>query len=203
MHTETDTTLLIAYPSCLFSCLFLRLMLNYTGKVCDPMNRSMYMMVSIPACSLETVYEPPIILGVFETKELAREAWKARPKEYRDIKAKTVHTYVETMICEGDEVPENIWLWALYYVEESPGGHLFISCYPYNCGFLPSYEAFEQEYTNLKSKKPIMRQEFCQRWGYRLYAENPHIIAQFEPNKLTRYTVPLTYTQHFDSEETP
>ena len=36
------------------------------------MNRSMYMMVSIPACSLETVYEPPVILGVFETNKLSR-----------------------------------------------------------------------------------------------------------------------------------
>ena len=25
----------------------------------------------------------------------------------------------------------------------------------------------------------------------------------YEPNKLSRYTVPLTFVQHFDSEETP
>lgn len=36
------------------------------------MIRSMYMMVSIPACSLETIYEPPVILGVFEPNKLSR-----------------------------------------------------------------------------------------------------------------------------------
>ena len=166
------------------------------------MNRSMYMMVSVPACSLETVYKPPIILGVFESKELAREAWKARPKEYRDIKAKTVHTYVETMITEGDEVPEKIWLWALYYAEQSHGGYLAVSCYLYDCGFMPSYEAFERQYAHLKSMNPISRQKLCEDLGYKLYAENPHIIAEFETNKLSRYTVPLTFAQHFDDEVT-
>ena len=167
------------------------------------MNRAMYMMVSIPASSLETIYEPPIILGVFETKELAREAWKARPKEYRDIRAKTVHTYVGTMICKGDTLPEKIWLWALYRAIQCPGGDFCISCYPYDRGFLTSYEDFEAQYAHLKSLNPISQQEFCQQWGYKLYAENPHIIAEFETNKLSRYIVPLTFIQHFDREETP
>lgn len=49
---------------------------------------------------------------------------------------------------------------------------------------------------------PISRQEFCEHWGYKLYAENPHIIAEFETNKLSRYTVPLTFVQYFDDEVT-
>ena len=55
---------------------------------------------------------------------------------------------------------------------------------------------------SLKSMNPISRQEFCEHWGYKLYAENPHIIAEFETYKLSRYTVPLTFVQYFDDEVT-
>ena len=106
------------------------------------------------------------------------------------------------MVTEGDEVPERIWLWALYYAEQSPSGHLTVSCYPYDCGFLSSYEAFERQYAHLKCMNPISRQELCENWGYMLYAVNPHIIAEFETNKLSRYTVPLIFVQHFDDEVT-
>ena len=165
------------------------------------MIRSMYLMVSIPACSLETIYEPPVILGVFESRELAKEAWKARPKEYRDIKAKTVHTYVETMETEEESLPKKIWLWALYRAKQLWDGHVSVSCYPYNNGFLPSYECFERGYAELMKMKPLPYREYCRTSGIKLFAENPHIIAEFEPNKLSRYTVPLTFIQHFESED--
>lgn len=167
------------------------------------MIRSMYMMVSIPACSLETVYEPPIILGVFETKELAKAAWKARPKEYRDIKAKTVHTYVETMETEDEALPPKIWLWALYRAEQLWDGHLSIACYPFNCGFLPSYEAYLRSKAEVDSHNPKPYPEICESVGIRLFCCNYDIVAEFEPNKLSRYTVPLTFIRHYDNEETP
>ena len=166
------------------------------------MNRSMYMMVSIPACSLATVYEPPVILGVFETKKLAREAWNARPKEYRDIKAKTVHTYVETMICEGETVPEKIWLWAFYDAKQYHDGEFSFCCIPHFLGYLSSYERLEQ-LRKERNYDPMFQYNLCKENGWKLYAEPHDIIAEFETNKLSRYTVPLTFMQHFDREETP
>lgn len=166
------------------------------------MIRSMYMMVSIPACSLETVYEPPIILGVFETKELAKAAWKARPKEYRDIRAKTVHTYVEYMETYEDHLPEKVWLWAFYDAQQYPDGEFSFCCIPHYLGFLTSFECYKQLRAE-RNYDPMFQQNFCKKYGFRLFAENPDIIAEFEPNKLSRYTVPLTFIQHFDNEETP
>lgn len=165
------------------------------------MNRKMYMMVSIPACSLETVYEPPIILGVFETKELAREAWKARPKEYRDIRAKTVHTYVEMMSTDGDGVPEKIWLWAHYQAVQYHDGEFNFCCIPHDLGFLESRESLEK-LRRERNFDPMFTPNFYKKYGWKLYVHTLDIIAEFETNKLSRYTVPLTFVQHFDDEVT-
>ena len=60
------------------------------------MSRPLYVMVSIPEAKVENVFETPIILGVFDSKETAQNAWKARSSEFKDIKAKTIHKYYET-----------------------------------------------------------------------------------------------------------
>ena len=49
----------------------------------------------------------------------------------------------------------------------------------------------------------MFQYNLCKENGWKLYAETHDIIAEFETNKLSRYTVPLTFMQHFDSEETP
>ena len=51
------------------------------------MLQSLYVMVSIPEAKIENVFESPIILGVFDSKEAAQNAWKARTSEFKDIKA--------------------------------------------------------------------------------------------------------------------
>ena len=49
------------------------------------MSFNLYVMVSIPEAKRENVYTPPIILGVFDSKESAKNAWKARTPEFKQI----------------------------------------------------------------------------------------------------------------------
>ena len=55
--------------------------------------KAMYVMVSVPENKEENIYESPIILGCFKTKDDAKAAWKARTPAFKSIKAKTVHVY--------------------------------------------------------------------------------------------------------------
>ena len=68
--------------------------------------KAMYVMVSIPEANTENIFKPPIVLGVFKSKEDARTAWKARTSEYKSVKAKTVHIYYFDFQTDVPEIPK-------------------------------------------------------------------------------------------------
>ena len=157
------------------------------------MSQSMYVMVSVPEAKPENVYASPIILGVFDSKEGAQAAWKARGPEFRDIKAKTVHKYVETFLSEGTELPQFLWLWATYYVygcakEQTPRFVFF----PYNAGFFETYEDCCRERNRVWEMNPISQKQFCETSGFVFYASNEDIVEKMEVNRLVRIPVMLT-----------
>ena len=154
---------------------------------------SVYVMVSIPEAKLENVYESPIILGVFDSKENARMAWKARTPDFKDIKAKTVHQYVETFITERTARPQSIYLWANYSVygvapEEKPE-FVFM---PYHAGYYERYEEYLEKKAWVRDQNPISKKEFCEKAGFVFYASNEDIVEKVELNRLIRIPVELT-----------
>ena len=156
------------------------------------MSRSLYVMVSIPEAKVENVFETPIILGVFDSKETAQNAWKARSSEFKDIKAKTVHKYCEMFLTEREDLPRYIYLWATYVVygysaEEKPE---FVF-HPHAWGYYETYDEYLKKKTWLEEQNPIWAKSFYEKQGWVFYASNEDIIEKIEINRLVRILVQL------------
>ena len=161
------------------------------------MSFNLYVMISIPESKIENVHIPPILLGVFDSRESAKAAWKARPDEYRDIRAKTVHVYYEVFPTERTELPSHVYMWGRYVVHgywnaDDPIQFSFIPAYN---GFFETYEDYlkwrgwlekEHGYTDPNPR------EFWTSSGCPYYASNNNIVERFEINRLTRIPVQLT-----------
>jgi len=154
---------------------------------------SLYTMVSVPEAKMENVLVSPILLGVFDSRETAQKVWKARPAEFKDIKAKTVHTYVETFVWEQEELPPEIYLWANYTVygfapDEKPE---FVFT-PYSAGYFETYYAYLKRKAELKALNPIPWKTVCRNSDFVFYASNEDIAEKVEINRLVRIPVELT-----------
>lgn len=155
--------------------------------------RRLYVMVSIPEAKVENVFDSPIILGVFDSKETAQNAWKARTPEFRDIKAKTVHKYVEMFLSDRTDLPQYIYLWATYYVYGfSEGEKPNFIFFPYNAGYYETYEEYLEKKNWVMSHNPISHKQSCDNCGWIFYASNEDIIEKIEINRLVRIPVKLT-----------
>ena len=156
------------------------------------MLQSLYVMVSIPEAKIENVFESPIILGVFDSKETAMSAWNARTPEFKDIKAKNVHKYCETFSSERLELPQHIYLWATYYVygfsEDEAPEFVFT---PYANGYYETYDEYLTKKAWVKEQNPISQKEFCEDSGFVFYASNEDIIEKTEINRLVRIPVSI------------
>ena len=157
------------------------------------MSHALYVMVSVPEAKIENVFESPIILVVFDSKEAAQNAWKSRTLEFKDIKAKTVHKYYETFSSEHLELPQHIYLWATYYVygfsEDETPEFVFM---PYANGYYETYDEYLAKKTWVKEQNPISQKSFCEDSGFVFYASNEDIIEKIELNRLVRIPVKLT-----------
>lgn len=155
---------------------------NYEEKQPLPL----YIMVSIPEANKENIWCEPIVLGVFETKELAREAWKNRTKEYRDIRAKSIHIYYEKMQTTRTKAPNVLYASMVYYVEQ------FGKDKPLRFTFIPSWDGFvENEEDIVYSKDDTSRATLCKELGWIYYCGNSLFVTKLELNKLTRINIPL------------
>ena len=165
------------------------------------MSIKLYVMVSIPEANLKNIFTPPIILGVFDSKENAQNAWKKRTADFKDIKAKTIHTYYEMLSTEQLELPESVYLWATYkayaFSEEDAPNLYFI---PFYNGFFETYEDYQRQKEWLKQQNPIPFKEVCEKCGFIFYASNEDIIEKFEINRLVRVSVKLTDRNCNDGE---
>lgn len=151
---------------------------------------ALYVMVSIPEAKIENVFTPPIILGVFDSRESAKNAWKQRGAEFKNIKAKTLHTYYETLETESETLPDSVYLWATYQtyhltLEEKP----VLAFTPYHQGFMDSYEKYEKQKEWLDSMPTKPWREICESSGFTFYASNDNIIEKFEMNKLVKVQI--------------
>ena len=151
----------------------------------------MYVMVSVPEVKEENIYQSPIILGCFKTKEDARAAWKARTPEYKSIKAKTVHVYYFDLQTDVQEIPENVFFCGTYKVSKR-GGKLH-----FGFTFKDSYPDIESYYNVLewlKTLPMISFREFCESsngWET-FYASNELFCVECSVGKLVNIAVPLT-----------
>ena len=153
----------------------------------------LYVMVSVPEAKPENVYASPIILGVFDSKESAKDAWKKRPAEFKDIKSKTVHTYFEVLSSDRETLPDHVYLWASYTAysfseDEAPN----LDFTPFSDGFYETYEDYQRKYTQVKQQKPISWRNFCEISDFIFHASNENILEKLEINKLARIPVVLT-----------
>lgn len=157
------------------------------------MLHALYVMVSIPEAKTENVFESPIILGVFDSKEAAQNAWKTRTPDFKDIKAKTVHKYCETFSAERADLPRFIYLWASYcvYSYSSDEKPQFDFC-PYAGGYYETYEDYLEKKTFVKAQNTLSWKEVCDESDFVFYASNEDIIEKFEINRLVRIPVQLT-----------
>ena len=132
-------------------------------------------------------------MGVFDSKETAQKAWKARTPDFNDIKAKTVHKYVETFITERADMPQFIYLWATYYVDcFSEGEKPNFVFYPYNAGYYETYDEYLEKKNWVMDQNPISHKRFCEKSGFIFYAANEDIIEKIEINRLVRIPVKIT-----------
>lgn len=156
------------------------------------MSHALYVMVSLPEEKVENVFESPVILGVFDSKESAQNAWKKRTFDFKDIKAKTVHKYYETFSTEQENLPQYIYLWATYYVygfsEDETPEFVFM---PYANGYFETYDEYSAQKTWIKEQNPISQKEFCEDSGFVFYASNEDIIEKIEINRLVKIHVQL------------
>ena len=156
------------------------------------MLHTLYVMVSLPEAKLENVFESPMILGVFDSKENAQNAWKTRTSDFKDIKAKTVHKYYETFSTEREDLPQYIYLWATYYVygfsEDETPEFVFM---PYANGYFETYDEYSAKKAWVKEQNPISQKAFCEDSGFAFYASNEDIIEKFEINRLVKIPVQL------------
>jgi len=154
--------------------------------------KAMYVMVSIPESKEENIYESPIILGCFKTKDDAKAAWKSRTPEYKSIKAKTVHIYYFNLQTDVPEVPETVFFCGTYHVSKYSNGELHFAFLPSN-----SYPDIESHYNDLKwvnSQRPISFRDFCESSnGWKtFYASNEMFCIECPVNRLVNIVVPLT-----------
>ena len=158
------------------------MMENYDEKQPLPL----YIMVSIPEAKEENIWVEPIVLGVFETKELAREAWKNRTPDYKDIRAKTVHIYYEKMQTTRTKAPDTLYAIMVYSVEQ------FGKDKPLRFDFTPWWDGFiKNEEDIVYSNDGISRATLCKELGWIYHCGNQHFVAKLELNKLTRISIPL------------
>lgn len=152
---------------------------------------AMYVMVSIPEAKKESIFKSPIILGVFETKEDAKNAWKARTAEYKSIKAKTVHVYYFDFRTDVPVIPETVFFTGSYTVSEW-GGNLHFDFIPSD-GF-PDIESHYNRNEWLSSLHPMSFRENCERSdGWKtFYASNQMFCIECPVNRLVNIAVPLT-----------
>jgi hypothetical protein len=152
--------------------------------------KAMYVMVSIPENKEENIYESPIILGCFKTKDEAKTAWKARTPAYKSIKAKTVHIYYFNLQTDVSEIPETVFFRGSYKVSKY-NGELHFSFIPSN-----SYPDIESHYNVLEwvnKQHPISFRDCCERsngWQT-FYASNELFCIECPVNRLVNISVPL------------
>lgn len=157
------------------------------------MSFNLYVMVSIPEAKQENVYTSPIILGVFDSKESAQAAWKARSAEFKPIKAKTLHTYYEVLSTEADTIPESVYVWAAYHVYAYfEGDDPQLEFTPYNCGFFETFEQYQAKKDWLDSQPTHTWREICKDSDFVFYAANENIIEKCPLNRLVQIPVGLT-----------
>ena len=151
----------------------------------------MYVMVSVPEVKEENIYQLPIILGCFKTKEDAKAAWKARTPVYKSIKAKTVHVYYFDLQTDVQEIPENIFFCGSYEVSEY-GEELHFAFVPGNS--YPNIESYYNLRAWLDTQPAISFRERCEKsngWET-FYASNELFCIECPVGKLVNITVPLT-----------
>ena len=148
---------------------------------------ALYIMVSIPEAKQENIFHEPIVLGVFETKELAREAWKNRTPDYKDIRAKTVHIYYEKMQTLLEKAPNVLYAKMSYHVEQ------FRSDEPLRFEFIPAWDGFYESEDDIKPPHPqgISSLVLCKEMGWIYRCGNSGFVTKVELNKLTRIPIPL------------
>lgn len=146
----------------------------------------LYVMVSLPPNDIAQAFNNPIILGVFDSKEKAHEAWKNRSVEYKDIKAKSVRVYCEFMNTELPAIPQYVWLRAYYKVYQFSDGE------PTQVYFAPGWNGFYEKNEDIAPVEGKSMRETCAACGWNFFCSNEQIIVRFELNKLTRHVVELT-----------
>ena len=151
----------------------------------------MCVMVSVPEVKEDNIYQSPIVLGCFKTKEDAKAAWKARTPDYKSIKAKTVHIYYFNLQTDVQEIPEKVFFRGSYTVSER-GGELHFAFIPSN-----SYVDLKSYYNVCEwlNKQPaISFREFCENsngWET-FYASNELFYIECSVGKLVNISIPLT-----------
>ena len=151
----------------------------------------MYVMVSVPEVKEENIYQSPIILGCFKTKEDAKSAWKARTPEHKSIKAKTVHVYCFSLQTDVEEIPENIFFSGSYEVSEY-GEELHFEFIPGDS--YPDIESYNNLRAWLDTQSPISFRERCEQsdgWET-FYASNELFCIECPVGKLVNISVLLT-----------
>ena len=161
--------------------------------------KAMYVMVSVPENKEENIYESPIILGCFKTKDDAKAAWKVRTPEFKSIKAKTVHVYYFDLQTDVQEIPETVFFCGSYKVTKY-NEKLHFDFTP-NAG----YPDIESHYNVLEwinsSQHVIFCREACQRsngWQT-FYASNQMFCIECPVNRLVNIPVPLTDVAFYPS----
>ncbi len=154
---------------------------------------SLYTMVSIPEAKTENAFESPVILGVFDSKEAAKNAWKKRGAEFKDIKSKTVHTYSETFSTGRDSLPQFIYMWATYTVYAfSEFDDPEFNFTPYASGYFETQDEYLEKKKWVKEQNPTPWKEVCEKSDFKFYASNEDISEKVEINRLVRIPVALT-----------
>ena len=151
----------------------------------------MYVMVSIPEKKEDNIYQSPIILGCFKTKDDAKTAWKSRTAEFKAIKAKTVHIYYFDLQTDVPVIPETIFFCGSYYVSEY-GGELHFNFTP--SGSYSDIESYHNLIEWINTQNTISFREFCERsdgWQT-FYASNSLFCIECPVNKLVNIAVPFT-----------
>ena len=150
--------------------------------------KAMYVMVSVPEAIPENVRKEPVVLGAYLTKEDAKAAWKARSPEYKTIKARTVHVYGATLQTNASEIPETVYLTAVYNTANM-GDTLDFSFYP---GDLYPDMASVIHFREWRStQETIPFRELCADCGWTYYASNEDICVACPVNRLMMAAVPL------------
>ena len=162
-------------------------MIRHIHKYAMPM----YVMVSVPEVKEDNIYQSPIVLGCFKTKEDAKAAWKARTLDYKSIKAKTVHVYYFDLQTDVQEIPETIFFCGSYEVSKY-GGKLHFGFVPSNS--YPDIESYYNVREWIKTIPTISFREFCERsngWQT-FYASNESFCIECPVDKLVNISVPFT-----------